>query len=302
MITRMLAPRELRRLERAVGTAGVVAGRCGVEHEYTVLADGRTVDFRGLIHTLDIPGRRLDPADRNAYRCGWGGAITADGREAEIATPPMPLERGFAAAVVHSAARGRACLDGVLPVGTQLRGYSTHINVSVPDGRVVAAARTFASRFAVALMLLMDDRTSPGLLVRPRRGRLELGGEYIDGDGLRAAVVMATGAALASASRLPHRPLPRALVTKVVPTVERFGLYVDRRAFGPDLYEFGRAAVLTTTAGVRRTAQQELEQCWDSARRAARKYVDATDLTLVDDYVAGRRPLPCETTGTSDGS
>ncbi len=277
--------------------AGVIAGRCGVEHEYTVLADGQTVDFRGLIHTLDIPGRLLDPADSNAYRCGWGGVITADGREAEIATPPMPLEPGFASAVVHSAVRGRACLNGVLPAGSRLRGYSTHINVSVPDGRVVAAARALTTRFAVALMLLMDEPTSPGLLVRPRRGRLELGGEFIDGDGLRAAVVMATGAALACTSRPPRRPLPRALVTTVVPTVERFGLYVDRRAFGPDLYEFGRATVVVTTAGIRRTAQQQLEQCWDVARRAARKYVDAADLAVVDDLVAGRRPLPCETTG-----
>ncbi|HEX5590346.1 MAG TPA: hypothetical protein VFX65_08675, partial [Candidatus Limnocylindrales bacterium] len=50
----------------------------GVEHEFRVFAGDRAVDFRTVIHRLPIPGRRLDPADPNAYRGPWGGSITAD--------------------------------------------------------------------------------------------------------------------------------------------------------------------------------------------------------------------------------
>src|SRR3954454_515456 len=127
---RLFTSKEVRPISRVLGQA-VTPLRCGVEHEYRVLAPTGPVDFRELIHTLDVPGRRLDPADPNAYRCNWGGALTVDGREAEIATPPIALERGCAKLVVDSTERGRQCLLQVLPPGLWTEGYSTHINVSV---------------------------------------------------------------------------------------------------------------------------------------------------------------------------
>jgi hypothetical protein len=289
----LVAPPEVRHVRRVVGVARWRRS-FGVEHEFTVLdAGSAVVDFRRLIHTLPVPGRRLDPVDGNAYRCRWGGVITADGREAEIATPPIELGPGFASAVVESAARGRAVLESILPVGLTVHGYSTHLNVSVADKRVVRAARRFSARFAPALMLVMDRCTSPGLLVRPRRGRLELGGEFLGGTGLRAAVVMATGCALACAGRGPRR-VPPPLSVRLEPTIERFGLYVDRGAFGSDLYRSGRSTVLRTGSGRTRTAQQHLEECWTVARSAGSDVFDPTDLAIVDEMVTGRRPLPSE--------
>ncbi len=291
----MLAPKEVRHLRRVVEAPRRRPARCGIEHEYTVLEpDGSVADFRDLIHTLAIPGRRLDPMDRNAYRCRWGGVVTADGREAEIATPPIGMAVGFAGAVVDAAVGGRAFLEGMLPTGLTLQGYSTHINVSVPDGRVVRAARLFAAHFAAAAMLMIDRPTSPGLLVRPRRGRLEVGGEFLDGDGLRAAVLMVAGGALACARKVSRYRLPEPLSAVTVPTIERFGVYVDRRAYGPDLYEHGRGTLLTTASGQVRSAQRHLEECWTIARGAIRPFADPADIALVEDIVDGRRPLPGE--------
>lgn len=258
-----------------------------------MFAGAEPVDFRTMIHTLPIPGRRLDPADRNAYRCHWGGALTADGREAEIATPPVPLAPGYALEVVRSTDRGRQCLRDVLPDGLRLEGYSTHINLSVPDRRLLRTARLFAYRFAPAVMLLMDGPGSPGLLVRPRPGRLELGGDYVDGEALRAVVVLAAGAALACARSGPRR-LPAALDVVITPAVERFGSYIDRTAFGADLYDLGRDCPLRTATGKPRTAQRHLQHCWRIARSAVRPHADPADLELVDDLVDGRRPLPLE--------
>ena len=287
-----LERREVRSIRHVIGPRPRSGPRCGVEHEFTVLLDQQPIDFRELIHTLPIPGRRLDPQDDNAYRCGWGGALTADGREAEIATPPVRLAPGFAAEVVRLAAVGQDCLSGVLP-GHHLVGYSTHLNISVPDRRSLAVSRRFATRFAPAMMLLLDRPDSPGLLVRPRPGRLELGGEYLDGDRLRAALLFAAGAVAACAATGPLRRLPPALAVSLAPAVQRFGWYIDRGAFGPDLYVLGRDCPLrpASSRGAARTAQRQLTDCWAVARRAVRPWATAGDLTLVDELVSGQHPL-----------
>lgn len=271
-----------------------VAVACGVEHEFQVNDAAGPVDFRRLIHTLPISGRRLDPSDPNAYRCHWGGALTADGREAEIATPPILLRPGFAEEVVRSTVRGRRCLEAALPAGHHLTGYSTHINVSMPDRRSIQVAQSCATRYAAAIMLLLDGPDSPGLLIRPRPDRLEIGGEYSEGELLRASVLLVAGVALSCCrtSVLGRRPPP--VEVDIVPAVERFGLFVDRRAFGGgDLYERGRDCRLQSRGGSR-TAQRQLEDCWRAARTRVRPYATDEDLELVDELVAGLRPLPVD--------
>ena len=63
----------------------------GLELEFSVRSErGAQVHFGSLIHRLGLDGTTLDPGDPNAYRCSWGGVITSDGAEAEIATPPVP--------------------------------------------------------------------------------------------------------------------------------------------------------------------------------------------------------------------
>jgi hypothetical protein len=105
----------------------------GLEHEFEVARDGEPIDFRRLVTDIELDGKRLDPGDPLAHRCRWGGVITADGREAEIASPPVAAAPGFTGELAGWAARGRAELAAALPHGATLSGYSTHLSVSIPD-------------------------------------------------------------------------------------------------------------------------------------------------------------------------
>jgi hypothetical protein len=84
---------------------------------------------------------------------------------------------------------------------------------------------------------------------------------------------------------------------RLEPALERYGWYVDRRAFGSDvdLYVTGRSTPLTTRAGERVTAQEILERSWRAARPELADLVDEPDARLVEELVGGQRPLPCET-------
>lgn len=94
--------------------------RTGVEHEYLVLGPSGRVDVRTLVDGLDL-GVRADPTDPHAQRCAWGGVVTADGREAEVATPPVDVAAGAAAEVVALAAMGRSVLATALGALTPSR-------------------------------------------------------------------------------------------------------------------------------------------------------------------------------------
>ena len=73
-------------------------GLLGLELEFSVRSErGGRIHFGSLIHRLGLDGSALDPGDPNAYRCSWGGVITSDGAEAEIATPPVWTQPGFTA-------------------------------------------------------------------------------------------------------------------------------------------------------------------------------------------------------------
>jgi len=204
--------------------------------ETDVLDGDVQLDFAPLLHTLKVDGLRLDPTDPNAYRTPWGGLVTSDGREAEVAIAPVTLQPGCTSEIEWRSVVARRTLLEALPDHLRIDGYSTHLNVEVDDDEVVAAGRLFVKRFAPAMMLLLDRSTSPGLLVRPRCGRLELGGEYCHGHQLRAAATFAAAGGLTSAaavrSRDARRHLPRAVRSRVKPSNIRAGWYVDRRAFG----------------------------------------------------------------------
>ena len=91
--------------------------------------------------------------------------------------------------------------------------------------------------------------------------------------------------------RLPS--LPRA---ETAPALQRFGWYVDRRAFGPDLYDRGRDTRLGTV-----TAGDVLDRLWRAGRRHAAEVLDEAELDLVDRTVTGRSPLPLELPDDDDG-
>ena len=267
----------------------------GIEHEFVVRGDGAVVDFRELIHGLALPGRRLDPGDCNAYRLPSGLALTADEGEAEIATPPIAVERGFTRDVVAWAHHGRTQLEHALPPDHDLEGYSTHLSVAAPglDGDDLASL--YAKTFAPALALLLERPDSQGVYVRPRPGRLELCGEFVEGSRLGAVAAFVAGSSRATALALAGAgTLPPALAVRTLPAVERYGLRVTRDACGTDLYAAGRAASLPLAGGGQVPVQAYLEAAWRSARAALDDRASADDLAVVDRMVAGALPLGVE--------
>jgi hypothetical protein len=269
----------------------------GLEHEYEIRFGGARLDAREFLPGLDLPGRRLDPGDPYAVRVGWGGVITADGHEIEVATPPITLGGGAVDETLNFAAVGRTQLVEALGrnIGgqVQLSGYSTHISASVPDDVVVEIGQMVLRHFAPALMLLLDAATSPGLLVRPRYGRLEIGGEYVDGEPLAAAMLMTIGATVACCrARRGERPLPPALRVAAVATDQRFGWYVDRAAFGGDLYAEGDQTLLHPMRGPTMTAGDHLRRCVAIAHNELSAHVDDRDLVALDNIDVSRLPRP----------
>ena len=81
---------------------------------------------------------------------------------------------------------------------------------------------------ADALLAIRAD--SPGLLVRPRWRRLELGCEFLPDQFWQPTLAFAAGA-VAAAERHADRSLPPIDVV-LAPSTQRFGWYVDRAAFG----------------------------------------------------------------------
>ncbi|MES1239541.1 MAG: hypothetical protein ABUL57_01625, partial [Chloroflexota bacterium] len=261
-----------------------------------MVQDGdRVLDFRTLVRDLPVEGRRIDPGDVNAIRGPWGGNITADGAEAEIATAPVERRPGFVGRLEGHATQAAGILAAALPAGAILSGYSTHLSAAMPRDLVIPAAELFLGTFAPGLMLLTDRRSSPGLLVRPRSGRLEAGTEFVSRDPLRAAIAYVSGAALAIGRYLrAGGALPPRLLVDPVHTADRVGWGLRRGAFGADLLSGGRAAVLETLDGSRLTAQAHLEASWGIARAELARSASLADLAPADRPVRGERALPLE--------
>ena len=248
--TRQRMRRRLRRVPRSVRrTQALQPSRVGIEHEFEVFG----IDERGTAHTTKLDFRRIlpdlftdhvraDPADPFAVRLD-DFVITADGPEAEIADRADHLRAGLQRAQRRGSGSGSVgARDGVR--GADHRRVLDHISVSWRPKHDDQLARTWARVFGPAMMLLLDRTSSPGLIVRPRPGRLELCGDFCVGERLAAAVAFAAASARATES-IPARVL-RGLSVDVClePAVQRYGWFVDRRAFGCDLYTEGPAALL----------------------------------------------------------
>jgi hypothetical protein len=274
-------------------------GLLGLELEYSVRSvRGGRVHFGSLIHRLGLDGIALDPGDPNAYRCSWGGVITSDGAEAEIATPPVWTRPGFAARLQGWARTGEAELRRAVPRGIGLDGYSAHFSAAMPAKLNDRVCRLYAQTFAADLMLLTDRMDSPGLLLRPRPGRTELCGEFVENESLAAAAAFVAGTtrACAAAIRRPgaRTALPPRLDLELTRAVHRYGWYVDRRAFGTDLHAASRRALLRRASGGTICAQSHLELAWAAARQALADDAAASDLQAADAMITGSLPLPAE--------
>jgi Bacterial Ig-like domain (group 3)/IPT/TIG domain len=274
-------------------------GLLGLELEFSARSvRGGRVHFGSLIHRLALEGIALDPGDPNAYRCSWGGVITSDGAEAEIATPPVRTRPGFTARLQSWAQTGEAELRRAVPRGIGLDGYSAHFSAAMPGKLNDRVCRLYAETFAADLMMLMDRSDSPGLLVRPRPGRTELCGEFIEREPLAAAAAFVAGStrACAAAVRRQGGPaaLPPRLDVRLAPAVHRYGWYVDREAFGANLHAAGRRGLLPRAAGGTICAQSHLELAWAAARQALAEDAAASDLQAAQAMVTGSLPLPAE--------
>jgi hypothetical protein len=281
------------------------AVRVGLEHEYCVFDAGRQVDFATLIHGLSLGVRHLDPADPNAYWLPSGAAITCDEQEAEVALPPTKLRPGFVHSIQARANAAQRRLAELLPPGLVTEGYSTHVSISTPVELGERVALTYVRRFAPALMLVMNGRQTPGLLVRPRPGRTELCGEFVEQACLRAAVAFAVGSTEAcvqavSGTTPTGTPLPPEIDIEPERARVRYGWYVDRRAFGADLHRDGRETQLRLVGGGTIGAQRHLELAWESARTALGDRASAADLATVDQMIANELPLPGESRAAAE--
>ncbi len=228
--------RALRRVPRSVRAARRLRPpRVGVEHEFSVRRCGETIDFRTVLPGL-FPGVvRADPADPFAVRHSWG-VITSDAAEAEVATPPITIGPGFAIGAMSSAAVAQQHLRDACPDEFEFSGYSTHISVSWSPRRDDRLSQVWALTFGPAMMLLLDNPASPGLLVRPRPGRLELCGDYCDGQRLAAAVAFAAASVAHLVSVGAGAMVAYRVDADLQPARDRYGWYLDRAAFGGDLY------------------------------------------------------------------
>jgi len=234
---------------------------------------------------LAIAGLRLDPGDVHAYRLESGLALTADGAEAEIASPPIETGPGFAGEVSAWARLGRETLNHALPAGYSLRGYSTHLSVALPGAVNAEFAERYARSYGFAFGLLLDRRESLGIYVRPRPGRIELCGEFADGKRLEAAVAYAVGTVRAAAAG----EWCGEVAMELLPCRERFGYRVHREATGQDAYESGRTGFVYR-AGGRSRVTEVLAQCFG----AATGHLNDEDAFPLREILTGERPLGVE--------
>ena len=235
-------------------------------------ATDQQVDFRQLIHSLPVPGRQLDPGDANAYRLTSGLALTCDDAEAEIASPPIKVQPGFAYALDGWAFAGQQQIAELVASRAEVRGYSTHLSVSLDGTDQLTVVDLFRRTFAPFLMLLCDQPDGFGVYLRPRPGRLELCTDYVWGRYLRAAAVFFAGSARALIAAIEdddeaQRQLPAALGVELEPAIGRFGVYVGRRlAFGHDFYKAGRDTFLPLANGESVLLGKQMERAWLAAR------------------------------------
>jgi hypothetical protein len=293
--------------------AGGPASISGVEQEYAVWRDGRPVAFALLLGQVLPRSPARGFGEDPLARVRRDGAVwTADGPHAEIATPPRRLAAGIAGRLADDALHEREMLLRRLRlVGAadgsrlELRGYSTHINAFCRGVDAWAVVRRFAVLHAPAIMLLADRRDSPGLLVRPRPDRLEIGTEYLEPrDDLVAVALVVLSATIECWETLAARRAPdgdggagslRPLDSRAFQaTWQRPGTFIDRAAFGDDLYRDGRDARLRLADGGMERAGSRLEATWARLRPIASTFATETELAAVDARVGGTVPLPIE--------
>ena len=164
----------------------------GLEAEFELWVDGRKTTPERVFHD---PRAFMAPPllhrTGKSYALSTGGAVYFDTGVIEVATSAVEVEQACAARAGRSLWKAihlvRAGLDGwEHDTGREARlvGFSAHYNVSFrrPDGAPPETAERLAELLAyvlpVPMMLLAANRTSTGIGLRPRPGRIEVTADF----------------------------------------------------------------------------------------------------------------------------
>jgi hypothetical protein len=165
---------------------------------------------------------------------------------------------------------------------------------------VTRVAQVYTERFALAHVLLTDGSNVPGLAIRPRFGRVEFCGEFVEGALLEQTCIFAAAAVLACirvcAGRSRLADFPPAMAVERRGIVQRSGWFID----GVDveaLKRSGRETRIRTIAGDEPAVRTYLYQAWRAARKAIVSHVASADLAPLDGVVDGADRLPFEGVG-----
>jgi hypothetical protein len=271
----------------------------GVEQEFELFAGGTKLDFQALFPraikgTRAVPFRNCD----SAVIVESGYMLANDGREAEFATAPIRSGADGCLSLADEVSRCREHLLRTLHALDidDVRGYSTHLNISVPIGRESEIAAIISTTAAPALILLMEAKQSPGLLLRPRRGRLEVGSEYIDDKKqLAAAAVFLTGVILAYLGQTSNwNKIPKIRLKRSEAANIRAGIFLPHDAYGESLHALGREARLELESGETIKAGEVLAICSDLACRELEGRVSKRSLDNLRQLVAQSGSLQIE--------
>ena len=193
----------------------------GLEAEFTLWINGEQKKPEDVFgNPRRIVRDEMIPRQGRSWHLPSGGALYFDTGVIEVATPIVEIGPGCAVRAVRSLWEQIAFVRSELNaweqekgVEARLVGFSTHYNVSVPDGMQLSAATMH--RIALLLtyvlhapvMLLAANRLSTGIGVRPREDRFEVTADFTpDIDLMVATAALVTGVILAIAP-WPHHGL-----------------------------------------------------------------------------------------------
>lgn len=271
-------------------------GAIGIECEYAIYEDGRQIDVRTIIDDLTrlgIAAGTLRPERGARYRTLDASKFQADGWYAELSVPPEPVSLDAPARLATVVGRGRnwlvELLDGYSAATGRAytaTGASMHFNVQAPDA-VPALASRFAATYGPTLLFLTSFPGASGILARPRHGRLELAGEYVDdSERLRACATFLFGAFRAGFDGEAERSLSRDVLGA---SNVRQGWHLRRTAVSRELDTAVRDAPVTLADETTLPLQTLLDRTWAAIAPHLDGLVSRTEQRLLHDHITGIR-------------
>jgi hypothetical protein len=223
-------------VEETAGEDRLRFAAIGIESEFDIVVDGEKAKPEDVFGDPRAFVRgRLVHRRGTSYHLPVGAAVYFDTGVIEVATPVVEIERGCAARAGRSLWEAVCFVRGELDdwerrTGRTVRlvGFSTHYNVSFDPGRGARRGRglgqlafMLAHVLPAPLMLLVANRRSTGIGVRPRGNRVEVTADFTPHAGLMvAAATFATGV-VREAMRWPRYDLA-ALAAEHLPVIRGF--------------------------------------------------------------------------------